>query len=189
MTKELEEAKARLSAVLRDHERNPQAGTLYLIAADLRTLLSALSRGDGWEPIETAPKDGTVIFGMAHYDWFPAAIAWCRPNENFDDGSHPGLPAGEPPQWVYADYSLHKKVGPRGNRECDSFGPEYWMPLPKEPPPHDFAADHAETILRAYAAPPVPEGEESKENKILVHTEEPDGPRLGASSAPLRGEE
>jgi hypothetical protein len=48
MTKELEEAKARLSAVLRDHERNPQAGTLYLIAADLRTLLSALSRGEGW---------------------------------------------------------------------------------------------------------------------------------------------
>ena len=56
MTKELEEAKARLSAVLRDHERNPQAGTLYLIAADLRTLLSALSRGDG-----TTSHDRTTV--------------------------------------------------------------------------------------------------------------------------------
>ncbi len=55
MTKELEEAKARLSAVLRDHERNPQAGTLYLLAADLRTLLSALSRGDGWVLVPKEP--------------------------------------------------------------------------------------------------------------------------------------
>lgn len=71
MTKELEEAKARLSAVLRDHERNPQAGTLYLIAADLRTLLSALSRGDGWRPIsEFVEKayDDQILVGGADWD-------------------------------------------------------------------------------------------------------------------------
>jgi hypothetical protein len=174
MTKELEEVKATVADFLEWNAPRPDLlratgkegdaiDAEYWDAAHqaIRTLLSALSRGDGWEPIETAPKDGTVVLGWDRNSWFPDLMAWCKPNEWYDDGSHEGLEATDTPQWVHADWLLHREAGAIGPDDAIGLhGPEYWMPLPKDPPPHDFAADHAETILRAYAAPPVPEGEE-----------------------------
>ena len=67
----------------------------------------------GWQPIETAPKDGTHILIFCPHDDVPIAVGhmW----------------AGEGPAfWSYAD-ELLMNVCPEG---CD---PTHWMPLP--PPP------------------------------------------------------
>lgn len=74
-----------------------------------------------WQPIETAPKDGSVVLGW-HPLWkFPQAVCWQRPSPLFDDGSH----FGEFDAWVFADWLLHDHAG--------SIDLTHWMPLPTPP--------------------------------------------------------
>jgi len=83
-----------------------------------------------WQPIKTAPKDGTVFFAW-HDVWdFPVACCWQRPSSKYDDdGSHPGAMS----RWVYADWHMHS---------VDLGGVEitHWMPLPDLPDELDEGA-------------------------------------------------
>lgn len=86
----------------------------------------------GWQPIETAPKDGTsvLIFGTKwRFDWagdrdesFAAVCSWCEP---MDDESG----------WSI-DHSTYYTT--------DCLVPTHWMPLP-EPPVQATEAGTAET--------------------------------------------
>lgn len=96
---------------------------------DLTAALSAMNtpaQGGGWQPIETAPKDGTRILSTGgrpdlHYDDFPetapppeAVVIWWNDNGQFD-------PAG----WRFCSYDS----GYYGDWE----DPTHWMPLPAPP--------------------------------------------------------
>ena len=67
-----------------------------------------------WQPIETAPKDGTPILAWPCGDgWggkFPYVVQWVPPNEH-----HDGL-------WREA-----------AGEQYDDFDPTHWMPLPEPP--------------------------------------------------------
>ena len=65
-----------------------------------------------WQPIETAPKDETLILG-------------------FD-------PNADCPIYVIRWFSLNDETGPgywieAGGEEYESWNPTHWMPLPKPP--------------------------------------------------------
>ena len=72
----------------------------------------------GWQPMSSAPKDGSVFLGLRRSWDFPQPVCWQQPD--CDDGSHPG----EMWAWVYADWVMH---------EADSNGidPEFWQPMPR----------------------------------------------------------
>ena len=72
-----------------------------------------------WQPIETAPKDGTPILGFMP----DAAIQWqIMPIEMLDFGDDDG------PEWFQAD---------RDDGRALDVEPTHWMPLPH--PPSDGA--------------------------------------------------
>ena len=73
-------------------------------AADLRALSAEPAQGDQWQPIETAPKDGTWILAFYHKDCVPAIIF-------YDD---------EWKRWA-------------GCADIGSNHFTHWMPLPDEP--------------------------------------------------------
>ena len=89
------------------------------VPADIRTILSALSRAEAaqaWQPIETAPKDGRYILIAAPsgYTTTPLRVEVCH----YDAEYRPLQP------WV--------------NHSNDSFTdggapPTLWMPLPASP--------------------------------------------------------
>jgi hypothetical protein len=80
-----------------------------------------------WQPIETAPKDGTKIIGYGRTEWLgswqdsprqtapktTAIIRWKEPS--FDDGS--------PGKWLTKSCNPYK----------DEMVPTHWMPLPEPP--------------------------------------------------------
>lgn len=59
-------------------------------------LSAAEQQGDGWRPIETAPKDGTEILGIQVHDGrasSPGIVAWSREDEWWDiDADQYGYP-------------------------------------------------------------------------------------------------
>jgi len=62
-----------------------------------------------WQPIDTAPKDGTEILAVDGDVY--AVVRWCA--------------FAEPPQW-----RDHAGLGAGG---IDPFEPTHWMPLPEAP--------------------------------------------------------
>lgn len=48
---------------------------------DAQALIDELKRGPAWQPLATAPKDGTWILGWAESDRSPYRVSWGR---NFD---------------------------------------------------------------------------------------------------------
>lgn len=77
--------------------------------------LSAASEGEGWQPIETAPRDGTHIlvrFGEDHV----SSAAYT------DDDSHTH-------PWKFLDDQREGRPIFNGARD-DRYGPTGWMPLP-----------------------------------------------------------
>ena len=81
---------------------------------------ASLSAGDaGWQPIETAPKDGTQILAYIHIDDGDIGVMkW------MDFGQGLAL-------WVWSDELM-------GEVDPDPYQPTHWMPLP--PPPSAIRA-------------------------------------------------
>lgn len=91
--------------------------------AALRTEVEALAtqrqgEGDGWQPIETAPKDGTHILIFEQHDTIPHEALWC------DTSGWCGWKS-----WGWAaPFSDQDEQG-----GMFDFTPAYWMPLPAAP--------------------------------------------------------
>lgn len=91
-----------------------------------------LSQGDqlmsDWQPIETAPKDGTEILGY-RADCGVLLIRWTCPFEFCTDEEleKMGEDSAGQDDWFYADFLT-------GGRLEGSETPTHWMPLPPHPP-------------------------------------------------------
>lgn len=84
-----------------------------------------------WQPIETAPKDGTAIL-----IWQPdGAKNWYMPRESLPDG---GIYTLEDERLLWFDdgrYAIGywRPWGGWGNRNSSTVEPTHWMPLPTPP--------------------------------------------------------
>lgn len=92
-----------------------------------------------WQPIETAPKDGTPIIGFSPGVGCPILIRWAAPQdfmttsecERYMDGCadhevDEGEEWLETPEWWAADFNA-------GDMLSDDCQPTHWMPLPAGP--------------------------------------------------------
>ena len=78
-----------------------------------------------WQPIETAPKDCTVIIGMYVRSYGPPEHEkWCESASMMWEGG-PGRIAGG--YWSYTGYCANPIP-----KECQ---PTHWMPSPEPPEP------------------------------------------------------
>lgn len=84
---------------------------------DLAALLSYVE-GMKWQPIESAPRDGTHILIAFGSDWVSSAI-YC----SNDDDAHP---------WKFLDQQGQSIPILNGARD-DKYGPTRWLPLPPAP--------------------------------------------------------
>jgi hypothetical protein len=78
---------------------------------DLQQQLAEAHERQGWQPIETAPKDGTRLLLFSRRPW---------------DRPHVGYYCGPPHGWV----TDHGWCGPK---------PTHWQPLPEPPKEADHA--------------------------------------------------
>lgn len=90
------------------------------------SLFTALSQQPlsvpAWQPIETAPKDGTVIFVWAHgYEW-PEAVLY----EDYSDQAREEI--GEDGFWRYAETTMAEIC-----TDCGSETWTHWQNLPAAP--------------------------------------------------------
>lgn len=100
----------------------------YVMHADERTAVRValdFLKADGWQPIETAPKDGTVVLLYWRAEHGPDTVDYFASGEytRFGDGS--GGWCGE---------SFHASVDGYWTRLLAE-RPTHWMPLP--PPPDE----------------------------------------------------
>lgn len=94
--------------------------------------VAQLEQEKAWQPIETAPKDGTEIALLTAGGSLLRA-SWRSVDDDFET-------------WVAAREGEHPRIAKASIPECwDSDPPTLWMPLP--PPPSDPGADPALTIL------------------------------------------
>lgn len=88
----------------------------------LRDIIRVGLKESGWRPIETAPKDGTIIFSY----WPGLSGAEAIQMVSWSDGYHLETGAGD---WVDEPYQqsggLLAGMGPNE--------PTHWMPLPEGP--------------------------------------------------------
>jgi hypothetical protein len=72
-----------------------------------------------WQPIETAPKDGTYV--LLSGDGHVSVGKW-------EEDSGRTLIAGDPPYWSPYDHSYWDRL-----IDDSWFAPTHWMPLPAPP--------------------------------------------------------
>lgn len=82
---------------------------------------------DEWQPIATAPQDGTEILGWREdagvlLIWWAAPIDFCTEEELQDID----IDSAESCDWFYVDSTS-------GGRLDGDEAPTHWMPLPKGP--------------------------------------------------------
>jgi hypothetical protein len=106
----------------------PKDGPSEAMRAALQAALSLKGAPEGWQPIETAPKDGTSIILFADaWDMSWGSVQVGR----FDDG-----------QWVTAEGAVEEneagfdpdeEVDPDTWEDDSNVGPTHWRPLPAPP--------------------------------------------------------
>ncbi len=120
LVERLEERAKLMSALAFSNTYAQKTGNLLReAAADLASRPQAVSQG--WRPIETAPKDGTVILAYrpgegvftAHFIAADVALGLCHPNVSEVE-----------PQWWSTD---------GGDLSSPGMMPTHWMPLPEAP--------------------------------------------------------
>lgn len=75
-----------------------------------------------WQPIETAPKDGSVFLAWAPgYKW-PETVRW------FDYDKGDAADTGQPGYWTFADPLLQEVTDDAGADQWT-----HWMPIPALP--------------------------------------------------------
>jgi hypothetical protein len=78
--------------------------------------VAAPTQADGWQPMKTAPKDGTAFMALLEASDIPHAVKWCESDHFLAEGRGAG--------WYMTWDST--KIQPHD-------GPCYWMPLPAAP--------------------------------------------------------
>jgi hypothetical protein len=83
-----------------------------MVAAIYRAMLAAAPPVDGWQPIETAPRDGgAFMVWWPHWFHFPLTAYFKDFRLRLSDSTQPAEP------WEMGT----------------DFGPTHWMPLPQPP--------------------------------------------------------
>ena len=82
---------------------------------------------EGWQPIETAPKDGTEMLGFRE-DCGILLMRWISPADFLTDRELESVDeeAAYGEDWFYADFIA-------GGRMEGDESPSHWMPLPSPP--------------------------------------------------------
>ena len=83
---------------------------------DAESYHKIMNANNGWQPIETAPKDGSYL--LLHTEFSETVIGWFGKDTNIEE--YEG--------WLYGDgndYSTGLFYNP--------IKPTHWMPLPKPP--------------------------------------------------------
>lgn len=80
-----------------------------------------------WQPIETAPKDGSEIIGYRE-DCGSLIIRWTCPSEFMTEKELENISERDAfeDDWFYSDFV-------QGGRMSNDGNPTHWMPLPKPP--------------------------------------------------------
>jgi hypothetical protein len=99
-----------------DRGKDYAAGVTFC-ADELEATLRALTPLDGWQPIESAPKDGTAVLGV----WMPFPGVFTRVT-----GNNYGITA-------YDDERGHWNLVDDGDEPDEVMRPDYWQPLPAAP--------------------------------------------------------
>jgi len=94
--------------------------------------LSAIPKADGWQPIETAPKDGALILLANNEsenvdDWWVVAGSYEKPGKR-----------GRPNKWSAAGW--YNQFQHPAAEDC-SIRPTHWQPLPPAPNSQDGGRD------------------------------------------------
>lgn len=115
-----------------DLDGRPEKGTLLCLSNAEARALAALLRGVVWQPIETAPKDGTRILLASSAvseagkpaEWTISVGQWVP---EFEIASYPD--DGLLYRGAWSDFT----VASWGYQEFTELSPTHWMPLPAPP--------------------------------------------------------
>lgn len=103
---------------------HPMQIKAFEVADAILNLAPVGGRGEGWRPIETAPKDGTAFMVWAGgYEW-PEVVRWEA--YSAEDAEE----IGEPGYWTYAESLMADATDDCGSKHWTA-----WQPLP--PPPQE----------------------------------------------------
>jgi hypothetical protein len=89
--------------------------------ASLHIPIEAGNGGDGWLPIETAPRNGTAILGSEPDSKYPQAMIWK------DYSEYDAEETGQKGYWEYAESLIGDFNG--------AAEPTHWRSLPSPPSP------------------------------------------------------
>ena len=109
-------------------EADTYGGAVYAAKSVMNEAANALERMQ-WQPIETAPRDGTEILACCVGNYDSLLIRWISPieflNESEQRDSEMDEEELEQEDWFYADFI-------QGGRLQNDIYPTKWMHLPPE---------------------------------------------------------
>lgn len=104
------------------------AQAVRMCADELDAALTQLEGQEGWQPIETAPKDGSLVLLWGDASLTEAAVGWWSGEKNYPWAFIDSTERVEP---LCCDHAAEDLVLP--NAFSAENGPTHWMPLPSPP--------------------------------------------------------